>query len=84
MKGTDWIALGAFALAVLTFVATQIQAGRGANKSYVAELEAKIDDLEDKAKECSQELHRIELRMKDLQAENIDLMRKVIGREGGL
>lgn len=76
MNATAAIALAALGIAVLTFIASLVTAGRGASKSYV-------DDLERKLEIQAQEIIRLENRIRDLEAENINLLRKLMANGGG-
>jgi outer membrane murein-binding lipoprotein Lpp len=65
------IALAAFLLSVLTFAATQFGTKRTAAASYVTQLEARVKKLEE-------ETARKDIRIVELEAENLRLMRKLI------
>lgn len=71
MNPATVISLVSLGIVVVTFVVSQLAARKGASKSYVAELEAKVEAQ-------GFEIVRLENRVRDLEAENLHLMRKLL------
>lgn len=75
MTSSSLIALGAFGVAVLTFIATQIAARRAGIES---ESDRKIRRLEKDVADCEEAKMRVERRNIDLADENLSLLRRVV------
>lgn len=75
MDPTVLIALTALLLAALTFIATQFGNKRTATASYVTELEKRVEKLE-------AESARKDVRIAELETENLRLMRKLLANGG--
>lgn len=79
MNTSSLIALGAFGVAVLTFIATQIAARRAGIES---ESDRRIRRLEKEVQDCEEQKIQIERRAIDLADENITLLRRVVKQDG--
>lgn len=73
MSPAVWISCGALLLALITFVATQFGSKRTSTASYLTQLEGRVKHLED-------ELNAANLRIIQLERENVSLMRQLLGK----
>jgi cell division protein FtsB len=80
------IALAAVGIATVTVVYTQLTARRGASGSYVSALELKLreaqSDLVREKARGDAEITRLRERVSDLEDERLNLMRKLLAKEG--
>ena len=73
-------AIASMFIALLSFVGVQFNLRRAASTEYVSQLEKRVDQQGNDLNDLKNELRECERARKELQAENLDLMRKLVGK----